>query len=206
MPALPPSPPKTPHLASLSDQAVVALAKEGREPAYRELLARYERPVFTLIYRMVRDRELAEDLSQETFVKVLNNIDRYSTDFKFSSWLFKIANNVTIDHLRKRHLETVSIEGSPDASTPDQEKATALAIVSPGESPLEELESKELGSAIEKAIGKLRPEYRSCILLRHVEAYSYEEISEIVGLPLGTVKTYIHRARQELREALEEVR
>jgi RNA polymerase sigma-70 factor (ECF subfamily) len=155
---------------------------------------------------MVRDRELAEDLSQETFVKVLNNIDRYSTDFKFSSWLFKIANNVTIDHLRKRHLETVSIEGSPDASTPDQEKATALAIVSPGESPLEELESKELGSAIEKAIGKLRPEYRNCILLRHVEAYSYEEISEIVGLPLGTVKTYIHRARQELREALEEVR
>ena len=206
MPASPPSAPKTPHIASLSDQAVVALAKEGREPAYRELLARYERPVFTLIFRMVRDRELAEDLSQETFVKVLNNIDRYSTDFKFSSWLFKIANNVTIDHLRKRHLETVSIEGSPDASTPDQEKATALAIVSPGESPLEELESRELGSAIEKAIGKLRPEYRSCILLRHVEAYSYEEISEIVGLPLGTVKTYIHRARQELREALEEVR
>ncbi len=206
MPALTPSAPKTPHLASLSDQAVVALAQEGREPAYRELLARYERPVFTLIFRMVRDRELAEDLSQETFVKVLNNIDRYSTDFKFSSWLFKIANNVTIDHLRKRHLETVSIEGSPDASTPEQEKATALAIVSPGESPLEELESKELGSAIEKAIGRLRPEYRSCILLRHVEAYSYEEISEIVGLPLGTVKTYIHRARQELREALEDVR
>lgn len=206
MPALTPPAPKTPHLAGLSDQAVVALAQEGREPAYRELLARYERPVFTLIFRMVRDRELAEDLSQETFVKVLNNIDRYSTDFKFSSWLFKIANNVTIDHLRKRQLETVSIEGSPDASTPDQEKATALAIVSPGESPLEELESRELGSAIEKAIGKLRPEYRSCILLRHVEAYSYEEISEIVGLPLGTVKTYIHRARQELREALEEVR
>lgn len=205
MPAIP-SAPKTPHLASLSDQAVVALAQEGREPAYRELLARYERPVFTLIFRMVRDRELAEDLSQETFVKVLNNIDRYSTDFKFSSWLFKIANNVTIDHLRKRHLETVSIEGSPDASTPEQQKATALAIVSPGESPLEELESKELGSAIEKAIGKLRPEYRSCILLRHVEAYSYEEIAEIVGLPLGTVKTYIHRARQELREALEDVR
>jgi RNA polymerase sigma-70 factor (ECF subfamily) len=206
MPASPLASPKTPHLASLSDQAVVALAKEGRESAYRELLARYERPVFSLLFRMVRDRELAEDLSQETFIKVLNNIDRYSTDFKFSSWLFKIANNVAIDHLRKRHIETVSIDGAPDATTPDQAKATALAIVSPGESPLEELESKELGSSIEKAIGRLRPEYRSCILLRHVEAYSYEEISEIVGLPLGTVKTYIHRARQELRDALEEVR
>jgi RNA polymerase sigma-70 factor (ECF subfamily) len=198
--------PPTPHLASLSDKAVVALAQEGREAAYRELLARYERPVFSLLFRMVRDRETAEDLAQETFVKVLNNIDRYSADFKFSSWLFKIANNVAIDHLRKRQINTVSIEGAPDAATPDQEKATALVLASPDESPLEELESRELGSAIELAIGKLRPDYRSCILLRHVEAYSYEEIAVIVGLPLGTVKTYIHRARQELKEALKDVR
>lgn len=206
MPALPSSPPKTQHLASLSDQAVVALAKAGQDRAYRELLARYERPIFSLLFRMVRDRELAEDLAQETFIKVLNNIDRYSADFKFSSWLFKIANNVAIDHLRRRQIETVSIEGSPNAETMDAEKATAITIVSQAESPLEELESRELGSAIERAIGQLRPEYRSCILLRHVEAYSYEEISEMVGLPLGTVKTYIHRARQELRDALEEVR
>lgn len=197
--------PPTPHLASLSDKAVVALAQEGREAAYRELLARYERPVFSLLFRMVRDRETAEDLAQETFVKVLNNIDRYSADFKFSSWLFKIANNVAIDHLRRRQINTVSIEGAPDATTPDQEKATALALVSPDESPLEELESRELGTAIERAIGKLRPDYRSCILLRHVEAYSYEQIAAIVGLPLGTVKTYIHRARQELKEALKDV-
>lgn len=206
MPAFSQSPSRTQHLASLSDPALVAMAREGREPAYRELLARYERPVFSILFRMVRDRELAEDLAQETFIKVLNNIHRYSDDFKFSSWIFKIANNIAIDHLRKRQLDTVSIDGGRDAETPDSQKASALTIVSPGESPLEELESRELGSAIERAIGKLRPEYRSCVLLRHVEAYSYEEISDIVGLPLGTVKTYIHRARQELREALEEVR
>jgi RNA polymerase sigma-70 factor, ECF subfamily len=194
------------ELTKLSDIEVVALAQQGKENAYRELLARYERPVFSLVFRMVRDRETAEDLAQETFVKVLNNIDRYSPDFKFSSWLFKIANNLTIDHLRRRRLNTISIEGAPDAVTAESAQATSITIVSGDESPLEELESRELGQAIERAIAKLRPEYRACIMLRHVEDRSYEEIAEIVKLPLGTVKTYIHRARHELRVALDEVR
>ena len=193
-------------LSGLSDPAVVIEARKGSEAAYRELLSRYERPVFSLIFRMVRDREMAEDLAQETFIKVLNNLDRYSPDFKFSSWLFKIANNLTIDHLRRRRVDTISIEGAPDAVTSESAKATSIAVVSGNESPLEELESRELGAAIEQAIGKLRPEYRACIMLRHVEDKSYEEIAEIVKLPLGTVKTYIHRARHELRAALEEVR
>jgi len=194
------------HLAGLSDPAVVAEARKGSEAAYRELLTRYERPVFSLIFRMVRDRETAEDLAQETFIKVLNNLDRYSPEFKFSSWLFKIANNLTIDHLRRRRVDTISIEGAPDAVTAESAKATSIAVVSGSESPLEELESRELGTAIERAIGKLRPEYRACIMLRHVEDKSYEEIAEIVKLPLGTVKTYIHRARHELRAALGDVR
>ena len=194
------------EIAKLSDTEVVALAQQGKETAYRELLSRYERPVFSLIFRMVRDREIAEDLSQETFVKVLNNIDRYSPDFKFSSWLFKIANNLTIDHLRRRRVDTISIEGAPDAVTAESAKATSITIASSDQSPLAELESRELGLAIERAIGKLRPEYRACIMLRHVEDRSYEEIAEIVKLPLGTVKTYIHRARHELRMALDDVK
>ena len=193
-------------LAGLPDPEVVQEARRGSEAAYRELLTRYERPVFSLVFRMVRDRETAEDLSQETFIKVLNNLDRYSPEFKFSSWLFKIANNLTIDHLRRRRVDTISIEGAPDAVTAESAKATSIAVVSGDESPLEELESRELGTAIERAIGKLRPEYRACIMLRHVEDKSYEEIAEIVKLPLGTVKTYIHRARHELRAALEDVR
>jgi RNA polymerase sigma-70 factor, ECF subfamily len=193
-------------LSGLSDPAVVEQARKGSEAAYRELLTRYERPVFSLIFRMVRDREMAEDLAQETFIKVLNNLDRYSPEFKFSSWLFKIANNLTIDHLRRRRVDTISIEGAPDAVTAESAKATSISVVSGDESPLEELESRELGTAIERAIGKLRPEYRACIMLRHVEDKSYEEIAEIVKLPLGTVKTYIHRARHELRAALGDVR
>src|SRR5829696_10057206 len=143
------------ELTNLPDADVAALANEGREEAFRELVRRYERPVFSLVFRMVRDRETAEDLSQETFVKVLNNLDRYSPDFKFSSWLFKIANNLTIDHLRRRRVDTISIEGSPDAVTAESAKATSIAVVSGSESPLEELESRELGTAIERAIGQL---------------------------------------------------
>ncbi|MEP7085735.1 MAG: sigma-70 family RNA polymerase sigma factor [Gemmatimonadota bacterium] len=193
-------------LRNRPDADVAALAKEGREPAFRELVRRYERPVFSLIFRMVRDREMAEDLAQDTFIKVLNNIDRYRPEFKLSSWLFKIANNVTIDHLRRRQLATVSLDGSPHAATAAEAQATSLDVESRGQSALEAIEARELGSAIEQAIGKLRPEYRSCILLRHVEGRSYEEIAATLDLPLGTVKTYIHRARHELREALEDLR
>jgi RNA polymerase sigma-70 factor (ECF subfamily) len=186
----------------LTDQEVVLRARSGQEAAYRELIRRYERPVFALLFRMVRDRELAEDLAQETFVKALNAIDSYRPEFKFSSWIFKISNNAAIDHLRRRELDTLSLDGSPHAETPEAMQATALQIGARQESPLDTVEAKELGSAIEAAIGSLRPEYRSCILLRHVEGRAYEEIAEMLNLPLGTVKTYIHRARNELRLAL----
>ncbi len=188
--------------ARLSDQEVVTLARSGREQAYRELIRRYERPIFALVYRMVRDRELAEDLSQETFVKTLNAIASYRPEYKFSSWIFKIANNTAIDHLRRRELDTLSLEGSPHAATPEAMQATALQIGTQQESPLDEVEARELGGEIETAIGRLRPEYRACILLRHVEGRPYEEIAEMLDLPLGTVKTYIHRARHELRAML----
>lgn len=192
----------TRDLSGAADQEVVERARQGRDDAYRELLRRYQRPVFSLIYRMVRDRELSEDLAQETFVKVLNALDSYRPEFKFSSWIFKIANNAAIDHLRRRQLETLSLEGSPEATSPDRVEATALQLADRAETPLDELEARELGSAIERAIGKLRPEYRSCIILRHIEGRPYEEIAEILDLPLGTVKTYIHRARNELKDVL----
>ena len=194
------------ELVRLSDQEIVLLARAGRETAYRELIRRYERPIFALIFRMVRDRELAEDLSQETFIKALNAIESYRPEFKFSSWIFKIANNAAIDHLRRRELDTLSLDGSPHAETPEAMQATALQIGARQESPLDRVEAKELGGAIEVAIARLRPEYRSCILLRHVEGRAYEEIAEILDLPLGTVKTYIHRARNELRQALAHLR
>ena len=187
------------------DRELAALAAQGREPAFRELLARYERPIFSLVYRMVRDRAQAEDLAQETFVRAFQAIARYDPAYRFSNWIFKIANNHTIDHLRRRRLDTVSIDGSPHASSAAEQERTSLVLASTDESPSAYVEHKELGGQIEQAIGRLRPEYRAAILLRHVEGHDYEEIAEIMGIPLGTVKTYLHRARAELKESLADV-
>lgn len=193
------------ELRHLPDHEVAALAARGREPAFRELLRRYERPVFSLIYRMVRDRATAEDLAQEAFVRAFQAIGTYHPAFKFSSWMFKIAQNHTIDHLRKRRLDTVSLEGSPFSRDGGEEGHSRPAVASDGETPEQYLEARELGSRLEEAIGRLRPEYRAVVLLRHVEGYSYEEIAQILELPLGTVKTFLHRARAQLKEMLEGV-
>lgn len=185
-----------------TDQALAARAAKGDERAFREILRRYERPVFSLLYRMVRDRELAEDLAQEAFIRAYNAIGTYSPRYKLSSWLFKIANNLAIDYMRKRRLDTVSMDGAPNAVTEEEVAQTRLELESDDESPEEYAEHRELGDQIEAAIGKLRPLYRTATVLRHVEGCSYEEIASIMDLPLGTVKTYIHRARLELRELL----
>ena len=188
------------------DRALAAEAAAGSQRAFRELLERYERPVFSIVYRMVRDRALAEDLTQEAFIRAFRAIGGYNPGYKFSSWIFKIAHNLTIDHLRKRRIDTISLEGSPDAVTEEEQARTRPVLESPGERPDAHVENLELGGAIEAAIGRLRPHYRTVTLLRHVEGYSYNEIAEILDLPLGTVKTYIHRARLELKEALAHLR
>jgi RNA polymerase sigma-70 factor, ECF subfamily len=193
-------------LLQATDPDLIALARKGSEKAYRELLGRYQRPVFSLVYRMVRDRELAEDIAQETFVKVFNHLGSYNSKYKFSSWIFKIASNLAIDHLRKKEPETVSLDGSRNAQTAEQLEATRITVASKDENPEEFLEARELGAEIEQAIGELRAEYRTAILLRHVEGRPYEEIAEIMDIPLGTVKTYIHRARSELRVTLAHLR
>ena len=192
--------------STLTDQQVVQLARDGREPAYRELIGRYQRPVFSLIYRLVRDREKAEDLAQDTFIKVLNAIDRYDPQYKFSSWIFKIAHNTGLDHLRRKEPETLSLDGSPHARTAAETEASTITPESRTETPEQYAQNRELGSEIEEAMGTLRAEYRTAIVLCHVEGRAYEEIAEIMDVPLGTVKTYIHRGRKELMQRLEHLR
>ncbi|MDR0787672.1 MAG: sigma-70 family RNA polymerase sigma factor [Gemmatimonadota bacterium] len=189
-----------------TDHELIAFAQAGSERACRELLNRYQRPVFSLIYRMVRDRELAEDLAQETFVKVFNHLDRYNPKFKFSSWVFKIGSNLAIDTLRKRQLRTISLDGSRKATSEDEIAASRITVASGDENPEEQLLARELGEELERAIGMLRPEYQTAILLRHVEGRPYEEIAGIMGMPLGTIKTHLHRARNELKQLLAHLR
>lgn len=178
-----------------SDDQLVAEARAGSQGAFTALVDRYERPVFNLLARMVRDRTLAEDLSQDAFVKAFRRLETYRADQgKFSNWVFKIAHNTTIDHLRRSRVTTVPIdaggEGDVDFHSilPDESSTT----------PLEGAVRMDLAKALGVAIEQLRPEYREVVVLRHQEGLSYEEIADLTEMPLGTVKTYLHRARKEL--------
>lgn len=188
-------------MGTKTDEQLVAEALSGSQSAYTRLVERFERPVYNLVIRMVRDRTLAEDLAQEAFVKAFNRLDTYrSGQGKFSNWLFKIAHNTSIDHLRKSQLDTVPL----DRSAPDEPDYHAVLADRDAATPLNRTLTGDLGEALEAAIARLRPEYREAIVLRHQEGLAYEEIAEIVDMPLGTVKTHIHRARKELAGMLEE--
>ena len=180
------------------DAALVTRALAGSESAFRDLVLRYQKPVHSLIVRMVRDRGLAEDLSQEVFIKAYRALGTFDPKRKFSSWLFKIAHNTAIDQLRRRQIETVPLEN------PDAEKADLLALLPDpeGESPDTRLKRRSLAEAISGAVGQLRVEYREVVVLRFQEGLAYEEIAEITGLPLGTVKTHLHRARKAMVRTL----
>jgi RNA polymerase sigma-70 factor (ECF subfamily) len=159
-----------------------------------------------VVYRNRHDSALAEDVAQEACVRAFDRLETYDFSYKFGSWLFKIAYNLSVDELRKKGLDTVSIDGAPDATTAEEQQATGITPVDRSERPDERLEARELGREIEEAIGELRPDYRTAIVLRHIEGRPYDEISEIMEIPLGTVKTYIHRARKELQESLAHLR
>ncbi|MBZ0100536.1 MAG: sigma-70 family RNA polymerase sigma factor [Thermoanaerobaculia bacterium] len=177
-----------------TDEELAAAASDGSEAAFRELVERFERPVFGLLARIVRRDDLAEDLAQETFVKAWKALRRFDPQRKFSSWLFKIAHNTALDALRRRGEEPLSL----DAPAADGEAAPELPADPRAENPLAVALGREAGRVLEAALEQLRPAYREILLLRFGEELSYEEIAEVSGLPLGTVKVHIFRARQEL--------
>lgn len=184
----------------MTDAELVARALEGSEEAYADLLRLYERPVFTLVLRMVRDRSAAEDLAQEAFLKAFDRLATYDPERKFSSWLFKIAHNTAIDRLRRREVDTVYLD-EPVGEEPD---GPLRAVEDTGvETPEAAAERSDLSRAFTRVVGRLRPEYRQVVLLRYQAGLEYGEIAEETGFPLGTVKTYLHRARKELAALLE---
>ena len=179
-----------------SDAELVASTLRGSQDAFRELVVRFERPVYSLVLRMVQDPGAAEDLAQEVFFKAYRRLDTYDPQWKFSSWLFKIAHNTTIDHLRRGTPETVPLEATDE----DHGDLAAVLADASAESPEAASERRDLGRALEEAIARLRPEYREAVLMFYAHGASYQEICEVTGLPLGTVKTNLHRARKELAE------
>ncbi len=180
------------------DVELISRAKAGEEKAFRAILVKYQRSVYSICMRMVQDRELAADLAQDAFLKVFRMLDRYDPTYAFSSWLFKITSNLCIDHLRKRRVETYPM----DAPVGGDEGEFARQYEAPDPTPETQLIRKEQMTALKKAIETLPPHYRIIILLRHQEDLSYEQIAETLDVPLGTVKARIHRAREMLKEKL----
>jgi len=174
------------------DAEVVRRAARGSEEACRELVRRYQRPIFNLVARMVRDPSVAEDLAQDTFVKAFTHLAAYDPRYRFTSWILKIAHNTAIDHLRRPRVVVPLMESE------DGEMLDALAPATAEADPERAAERRDLARALDTAIDRLRPEYREVVVLRHQEELAYEEIAELLALPLGTVKSYLHRARAEL--------
>jgi RNA polymerase sigma-70 factor, ECF subfamily len=187
----------SPNLLSFSsaaDRELVATAAQGLEGGFEELVRRYQRPISAYVYRMVGDYDIALDLTQEIFIKIYASLSRYRPEFKFSTWIYKIAHNAAIDHLRRNAGRERSINGGTE-SEPQQ-----LAIESKGLSPEQQSEREERRIEIEAVVRLLPTAYRELIVLRHSQDLTYEEIVEVTGLPLGTVKNRLFRAREMMRQ------
>ncbi|WP_188456742.1 RNA polymerase sigma factor SigW [Virgibacillus oceani] len=175
--------------------------KKGDQAAFEDVVAFYQNKIYQHCYRMLGNVHEAEDIAQEAFVRAYVNIHSYDDKRKFSTWLYRIATNLTIDRIRKRKPDyylDAEIKGADGLDMYSQ-----LETDSP--LPEEEVESLELKSYIHHEISELPPKYRTIIILRYLEDFSLKEISDILDIPLGTVKTRIHRGREALRKKLRHV-
>jgi RNA polymerase sigma-70 factor (ECF subfamily) len=186
------------NVRELSDAELVLSAISSGEASFEELVRRYQRPIVSYVYRMLGDYEGSLDVTQEVFIKVYNSLERYSCDYKFSTWLYRIAHNAAIDHLRRNSVNTQSLE------TENTDGTYQLQIESPQPTPEQNRERSEWRVEIEIVVKKLPAAYRDLILLRHSRDMSYDEIAEVTGLPLGTVKNRLFRAREMMRGLLVE--
>jgi RNA polymerase sigma factor (sigma-70 family) len=173
------------------DRILVERCLKGDEKAFEELLRTYRTSVFSICLRMVRNRTVAEDIAQEVFIKVFAALNRYDSAYPFASWLNRITSNLCIDHLRKEKDRTLSLDQPVGGGDDD----LLIQIPSSAAGPDREMESREMMAILEEAMGILPENYRIIVILRHQEQLSYEEISDTLGIPLGTVKARIHRAR-----------
>jgi len=159
---------------------------------------RYQPKLRVYIGGIVSVEEEARDLVQETFIRAWRHLDQYDEQFRFSTWLFRIAHNIAIDHLRRRRQPTVSLDLGED----EEGEGMRLDPADPRRGPLGEVANRELARALAREIERLPPAYRELVTLRHLVGLSYNEIAELKELPLGTVKNKLFRAHSVLRETL----
>lgn len=188
-------PPIPIDLETVGEARIIVQALAGSQSAFEQIVARYQRPVISLIARITGDRAQAEDLAQETFVKAFRNLAAFDTTRRFSSWLFRIAHNAAIDAMRRSNPPAESIDADP--------KTPGRAAHEPASPPAPDpVERAELGRALEIALAGLRPDQRAAIVLRYEHGLSFGDIGTVLGVPEATARSHVHRARKALAERL----
>ena len=169
----------------------MANALAGSESAFEQIVRRYQRPVISLIARMIGDRAAAEDLAQETFVKAHRSLGAFDATRRLSSWLFRIAHNTALDALRRARRSPGGLQAVEGAADP---------AAAPAADPVEQA---ALRRALEHALGQLRPDFRAAVLLRYEEGLPFDQIGQVLGVPEATARSHVHRARKELARHLD---
>jgi RNA polymerase sigma-70 factor (ECF subfamily) len=182
---------------ALQDYRLVQKAKKGDQQAYAELMGRYRDSIYYMLLKMVNNTSDAEDLMIEAFGKAFKSIDQYTPSFAFSTWLFKIATNNCIDFIRKRRTSTISID-----QTSEDQDTQSITIQSDTPDPEEHMIIDQRIKLLRDVVSKLKPRYKTLVELRYFNEYSYEEISDELELPIGTVKAQLFRARELLYNIL----
>jgi RNA polymerase sigma-70 factor (ECF subfamily) len=181
------------------DEELVAAVLAGDRDRFGDLIDRYQGRLVNYLFRLLRNADDAYDLAQEVLVKVYQVLDRYDPQYKFSTWLFRVAQNAAIDQIRRRRLKLVSLRQEDEEG-----ESRDWDLPSAARGPYGDLRNRERGGAIQEAIEALPWEYRELILLRHFGELPYEEIARLKGMPLGTVKNKLFRGRQMLKEKLQD--
>lgn len=180
-----------------SDEAVVESVLAGRRDDFEFLVRRHHRPIFNYIYRMVGSTDLAADLAQEVFFKVYTALSTFNPDYRFTTWLYRIASNRVIDHLRHRRMNLVPLDAGADETS-----ASIREVPAHTRDPEGQLLDRESATTVSRHLASLPGEYRELIVLRHFQHRSYDEIARIKGSPLGTIKNRLFRAREALRRKM----
>ena len=195
-------PAETPSESSEQDRGYVEQALSGEQDGYRALMEKYQGPLSRHVGKMVRDKKMVEDLVQEAFIKAFDALGSYSPRYAFSTWLYKIATNHTIDYLRKKKLDKMSI----DAPLKTREGEMEYELPDTTYRPDKHIVQDQRHALIQEAIDALPPKYHRVIVLRHQEEMAYQDIADELDLPLGTVKAHIFRARELLNKYLRDKR
>lgn len=180
------------------DQVLIKKIRKGNKAAFEELMRKYNRKIFNFVIRMVRNDEVAVELTQDFFIKIYTVIDKYNFEYKFSTWAYRICYNLVIDHIRKNQIQIESLDNDTVSqkeivSSENYVKDVGFRILS----------DEEVKTHLWKLVDGIPLKFREVILLRYIQELKYEEIADISGLPVGTVKNRIFKAKEMLKQEIE---